>query len=120
MKTIDRTTSALGAEKERLARRFLEAKGLRLVTANYRCRLGEIDLVMHAQTILVFVEVRFRRSSRFGSPAETVGLRKRQRLIGAARHYLQQHRYTLPCRFDVVAIDGQDVIDWIQDAFHVD
>lgn len=120
MTTIATTTSALGAEKERLARRFLEGQGLRLVTSNYRCRLGEIDLVMQAHAMLVFVEVRFRRSSRFGAPAETIGLRKRQRLISAAQHYLQRHRCTLPCRFDVLAISGEDVVDWIQDAFRVD
>ncbi|AGA90256.1 TIGR00252 family protein [Thioflavicoccus mobilis 8321] len=115
---IDRP--ALGAEKEELACRFLEAHGLRLVARNYRCRLGEIDLVMTDRGILVFVEVRYRRSAQFGAPAETVGPGKQRRLASAARHYLQQYSTDPPCRFDVVAISGSNAIDWIQDAFRVE
>lgn len=112
--------TALGAEKEQLACRYLMTKGLRLLARNYRCRLGEIDLVMRSRDILVFVEVRYRRSAGFGTPAATVGPRKQQRLANAARHYLLHHPSTLPCRFDVLAISGPDAIDWIQDAFSVD
>jgi putative endonuclease len=120
MKILPISRPALGAEKERLACRFLEARGLRLVARNHRCRLGEIDLVMTDGGVLVFVEVRYRRSARFAAPAETVGPRKRQRLAAAAGHYLQQHPTRRPCRFDVLAITGPDAIDWIQDAFRVD
>jgi putative endonuclease len=66
---------------------------------------------------LVFVEVRFRRSSRFGSPAETVDYRKQRRLVAAAQHYLQANPSVLPCRFDVVAIGGEDRIEWFKNAF---
>jgi len=69
---------------------------------------------------LVFVEVRFRRSSRFGTPAETVDGHKQRRLAAAASHYLQKYPTTLPCRFDVLAVSGNDHIDWIRDAFHVE
>ncbi len=109
--------ASLGTLKEQLARRYLESRGLRLLAHNYRCRQGEIDLVMATAEALVFVEVRFRRSHRFGSPAETIGPRKRQRITTAARHYLQRYPSALPCRFDVLAISGEDTIDWIQDAF---
>jgi len=66
---------------------------------------------------LVFVEVRYRASSRFGTPAETVDLRKQRRVATAAKHYLQAHPSVLPCRFDVVAIGGQDRIEWVKNAF---
>jgi putative endonuclease len=110
----------VGAEKERLARAFLERRGLQLVTSNYRCRRGEIDLVMRDGGVLVFVEVRFRSTDLFGTPAETVGTRKQRRLAAAAAHYLQRHRTRLPCRFDVLAIGNRDQIDWIRDAFDVE
>jgi putative endonuclease len=109
---------AVGAAKEQLACAFLEQQGLRLVASNYRCRRGELDLVMRDAGVLVFVEVRFRASERFGTPAETVGTHKQRRLVAAAAHYLQQHRVNAPCRFDVLAIDGGNRIDWIRDAFH--
>jgi len=110
-------TRAIGEAKERLAESFLIAQGLRLVARNQRSRFGEIDLVMRDEAILVFVEVRYRRSTRFGTPAATVDARKQQRLILAARHYLHRHPTQLACRFDVVAIGAQDDIQWIRQAF---
>lgn len=115
-----RSSKAIGAAKECLARNFLQRQGLRLVASNYGCRLGEVDLVMRDADTLVFIEVRYRASDRFGTAAETVGQRKQRRLAAAADHYLQQHRLDLPCRFDVLAIDAGDRIDWIRDAFHVE
>lgn len=70
--------------------------------------------------VLVFVEVRYRHSDRFGAPAETVDRRKQRRLATAAGHYLQSNPSVLPCRFDVVAIGGQDRIEWLKDAFNAD
>jgi putative endonuclease len=116
----DKVSAAVGEAKERLACSYLEGRGLRLVARNYRCRRGEIDLVMRDADILVFVEVRFRRSSRFGTPAETVDTHKQRRLAAAAHHYLQQHPSALSCRFDVLAVGGNDRIDWVRNAFHVD
>ena len=110
-------TRAIGAAKERLAEAFLSARGLRLVARNHRSRFGEIDLVMREEAVLVFIEVRYRRSTRFGTPAATVDARKQQRLILAARHYLHAHPTQLACRFDVVAIVAQDDIQWIRQAF---
>ncbi|NVZ10836.1 YraN family protein [Allochromatium humboldtianum] len=110
-------TRAIGEAKERLAESFLIAQGLRLVARNQRSRFGEIDLVMRDEAVLVFVEVRYRRSTRFGTPAATVDARKQQRLILAARHYLHRHPTQLACRFDVVAISAEDDIQWIRQAF---
>lgn len=67
--------------------------------------------------VLVFVEVRYRRSSRFGRPEETVDPRKQRRLAAAAGHYLQENPTVLPCRFDVVAMSDPDRIEWIKNAF---
>ncbi|EGV32074.1 UPF0102 protein yraN [Thiorhodococcus drewsii AZ1] len=115
-----RDTSRIGAEAERLAESFLNEQGLKTLARNHRCRYGEIDLVMRDGAVLVFVEVRFRRSNQFGTPAETVDRRKQKRLITTARHYLNTNPSTLPCRFDVIAIDGQNRIQWIQHAFAVE
>jgi putative endonuclease len=115
----DKTTVAVGGDKERLACAYLEERGLRLVTRNYRCRRGEIDLIMRDADNLVFVEVRYRASTRFGTPAETVGPRKRRRLAAAAAHYLMRHPTRLACRFDILAITGAREIDWIRNAFDV-
>ncbi len=114
------TAGMVGAEKERLAESFLTDQGLRPVARNHRCRYGEIDLIMREAAVLVFVEVRFRRSTRFGSPADTVDARKQRRLIAAARHYLQGHPTSLACRFDVLAISGENQIQWIKHAFTLD
>lgn len=112
---------SIGSQAESLARRYLEQRGLRFVAANYRTRRGEIDLVMTDGTILVFVEVRFRRNGRFGSAVESVDRHKRQRVIAAASGFIQSHgKYRdRQCRFDVVGVtDGQ--IEWIDNAFTAD
>lgn len=113
------SAATVGERMERLAGDFLARQGLRIVARNHRCRFGEIDLVVTDGASLVFVEVRYRESSRFGTPAETVDAGKQRRLAAAAAHYLQRHPSVLPCRFDVVAINGQDQIRWVRDAFTV-
>jgi putative endonuclease len=114
------TKAAVGSEKEQVACRYLEGRGLRLVARNYRCRHGEIDLVMRDGDTLVFVEVRFRCSTRFGGAASSVDGHKQQRLTAAAGHYLQGHPCPLACRFDVLAMGPGDLINWIKDAFSVE
>jgi putative endonuclease len=111
----------LGARGENIAYRFLVDRGLRPVARNFRCRGGEIDLIMLDRQCLAFVEVRWRRSSRFAAPADTVDHRKQRKLIRAAAMFLsRQRRYaTLATRFDVIAIEGDDV-RWIRDAFRPD
>jgi putative endonuclease len=116
------TTTGIGRRIEDAALLWLGERGLRLRERNYRCRGGEIDLVMQDGDCVVFVEVRYRSSARFGSPAETVDLRKRQRLLRAARYYLQTHPDAgrAPARFDVVANrPGMPALEfeWIRNAF---
>lgn len=106
-----------GDDKEALARRYLVSRGLRHVAHNVRCRHGEIDLVMCDSQVLVFVEVRYRRSERFGGALASIDRRKQARLIAAAGFFLQRHPTDLPCRFDVVAIGADDRIQWLQNAF---
>lgn len=118
--TARKSAPSIGEEKERLACSYLQDKGLHLLQRNYRCRRGEIDLIMREASTLVFVEVRFRASTRFGTPAETVDLRKQRKLAAAASHYLQRNSINLPCRFDVIALSGPNRIDWIRDAFNVE
>lgn len=108
----------IGAVAEDRAAEFLQAQGLRLLQRNFRCRLGEIDLIMQDGAELVFVEVRWRSSPGYGSAVETIGPRKRQRVIRAAGLYLQRYPAAArgSCRFDVVALDGPR-LQWLRGAF---
>ena len=95
----------LGQLGERLAADRLAHLGYEIVARNYRCQEGEIDLVTRQAGRWVFVEVRTRRSSRFGSPEESVTPRKRAHLIASAQHYLQEHNESsADWRIDAVAI----------------
>lgn len=114
--------AASGDAAEALARRRLEAAGLRFRDANFRTRRGELDLVMEARDgQIVFVEVRYRSRKDYGGGVASIDARKRQRLIHAARAYLNRHRLDQrPARFDVIAVDGYDRIHWIEAAFDAD
>jgi len=102
-----------GDAAEERARRFLEQQGLTLVERNFRCKGGEIDLIMQERASLVFVEVRKRAGSGFGGAAASVTPRKQARLVIAAQVFLQRYRMPPPCRFDVVAIDD-DAMSWLK------
>lgn len=111
-----------GRAGEEAALRHLTARGLRLVARNWRCRYGEIDLILEDGPELVFAEVKTRRSTRFGTGAEAVGHGKQARLRHLAQFFLQgQPRPDVPCRFDVVEVtpDGGDgwQVRWLRGAF---
>lgn len=89
--------------------------GLQLVETNFRCKSGEIDLILRDGAALVFVEVRQRASAAHGGAAASIHPAKMRRIINASNTYLQRLPQLPPCRIDVVAIDG-DAIDWIRDA----
>lgn len=117
------TTKQRGDVAEARALAHLLAQGLALVQRNYRvargpnARGGEIDLILRERdSTLVFVEVRSRRSSTHGGAAASVSATKQRSLILAAQHFLQTQRTVPPCRFDVVAIDGER-IEWLKAAF---
>jgi putative endonuclease len=105
-----------GSLAERQARQYLAAQGLKFVRSNFRCRRGEIDLIMQDRETLVFVEVRYRHNVDYGTPLETVTRRKQSRIIAATRYYLSQYPGNPAVRFDVVAISG-DKLDWVRNAF---
>lgn len=94
---------------------YLEQQGLLLLQRNFRCKGGEIDLVMKDGSAIVFVEVRKRAPGRFGDAASSVGPRKQARLMIAAQVYLQSLRTVPACRFDIIAIDGER-LNWIRNA----
>lgn len=108
-----------GDEAENLALRYLRKAGLKPVSRNYHCRGGEIDLIMRDGDTLVFVEVRYRKNRHYGGAAASITPRKQQRIIVAAQHYLLSLNEEPACRFDVVAIDEGEDIQWIQNAFGV-
>ena len=112
-----RSNQQTGNHAEQRASEYLCRHGLTPITRNYRCRGGEIDLVMRDKQATVFVEVRYRRSDCFGSALESVDARKQRRLITAAQHFLLTHKSNACCRFDVVGIGGDGEINWIRNAF---
>jgi putative endonuclease len=121
---VKKTTRESGQEAESFALAHLQKQGLTLLTRNWSCRSGELDLVMLDRDTVVFVEVRSRRYSAWGGAIESVDARKRQRLSATAQLFLQSEpRWTKhPCRFDVVALNPAAGIkpphlEWIKNAF---
>lgn len=107
-----------GDAAEQRALSFLQGQGLNFVEKNFRCKLGELDLVMRDGAALVVVEVRYRQSEHFGGALASVTAQKQARIIAATQHYVIIHRLnTLPIRFDVVALAGDGQIHWIKNAF---
>lgn len=101
----------LGAKYEMLALSYIEKKGYALICQNYRCRLGEIDIIAQDGNYLVFIEVKFRTDLRKGDPGEAINYYKKRIITNVAKYYLKKHRiseYT-PCRFDAILILGQEI-----------
>ncbi|MGR8934774.1 MAG: YraN family protein [Gammaproteobacteria bacterium] len=105
-----------GSLAERQAQQYLAAQGLTWVCSNFRCKRGEIDLIMREKQTLVIVEVRYRQNDRCGNPLETVTRRKQSRIIAATRYYLAKHPSHQTVRFDVIAVSGTD-LRWVRNAF---
>jgi len=113
-------TTAIGNKAEKLAEKHIKSAGLKIAKRNYRCKGGEIDIIAMDKNIVVFVEVRFRSRSDFGSAAESVTRNKQKRVIMAAKHFLlSNYGSNEPqCRFDVIGIqDNPPEINWIKNAF---
>jgi len=113
-----------GRAAEQAACDFLLNQGLTLHSRNYRCRGGELDLIMEEDSTLVFVEVRYRSSHRFGGAAASVDAYKQQKLLHAAQAFLGEYRLNnRPCRFDVITVspqNGELELEWIQNAITAD
>jgi putative endonuclease len=119
----DRERKAIGLLGEELALAHLLAHGLKPLIRNYRCKMGELDLVMMERQTLVLIEVRCRSSNDYGGAAASVDWKKQHRLVLAAEH-LRMKRAELrryPARFDVVAItigsQPKAKVNWIKNAF---
>lgn len=118
-----RKTTYTGQKVEQLAAKYLTQHQLRVLAFNYRCRRGEIDLIMLEGDTIVFVEVRYRSNNSHGSPLESVDAHKQRKLLITAEHYLQQqHLDNASCRFDVIAAQGEPgssqlQFEWVKNAF---
>lgn len=101
----------IGKEKEELACNFLKKKGYVILAVNYWCRYSEIDIVARDGDNLVFVEVKYRKSSKYGSSSDAVSEKKMRNIIRCARYYIYKERVDpdSPMRFDVIAIDGEKI-----------
>jgi putative endonuclease len=111
----------IGREAENLARTFLEQQGLIFIMQNYRCRTGEIDLIMQDTEVLVFVEVKFRSKNQYGSAIEFFHASKKRKFESAVMHYMQERGFNpsvVPHRIDLVGIEGksrqQQNINWLK------
>ncbi len=113
----------IGSEAERFARSFLEQQGLTFIMQNYRCRTGEIDLIMRDGDELVFVEVKYRSNSQHGSAIEFFHPSKKRKFESAVMHYMQDKKFNpsvVPHRIDLVGIEGngqgqqQQNINWLK------
>lgn len=115
--------SCAGQDAEDQALEFLQGQGLQLLTRNWRCKGGELDLVMLDADTVVFVEVRYRLHAQFGGALGSIDGRKQQRLVLAANFFLQHEpRWAKhPCRFDAVALQGRghagQPLQWLKNAF---
>jgi putative endonuclease len=108
-----------GAQAEQVAAQFLQKNGLRLIQRNFRCRFGEIDLILRDGETLIFAEVRQRSRGDFGGADASIDAHKQRRLILTAQHYLASLPHIPPCRFDAVLLDAADNVEWVKNAFEV-
>jgi putative endonuclease len=120
---MDMRRIRMGKLGEDLAVAYLQKAGYRILAQNYRCLYGEVDIIALDGDFIVFIEVKSRKSERFGQPQEAVGLEKQKKLSMIALHYLQQKRLeNRNARFDVVAVkllpDGTR-IELIRNAFNL-
>lgn len=102
---------AAGTEKEQLAVRYLIDNGYTVLERNFRNKTGEIDIIAKKDNCLVFVEVKYRSSKKYGYAVEAVNYRKQQIIRRVAQFYMitRYKSCDIPCRFDVIGIDGEEV-----------
>lgn len=117
------TSHARGRVTEAFAEKYLIEQGLTPIDRNIHCRQGEIDLVMRDDDIIVFVEVKYRKKNNFGGAIEAVSIAKQNKIRHCVAFFFQQanlNEYNTPCRFDVIALEGninQPQVTWLKNAF---
>jgi putative endonuclease len=113
----------IGTQGEKIAGRYLLSKKYKILHCNYRCRYGEIDIIARKKKVLVFVEVKTRRTNTFGSPLEAVSLKKQRAISAVAQQYLQHACLNdSAARFDVIAVhlnSDNPEIEHIENAFEL-
>jgi putative endonuclease len=117
---IKKNTRILGAEAEAKAADFLRDKGYEIIQSNYRYRRGEIDIIAKHSGLLIFVEVKARKSNRFGEPESFVDSKKHKMIIETADQYINENNWQRDIRFDVISVCSgeQESIEHFPDAFH--
>lgn len=115
---MERNNQLNGRWGESLAAAYLERRRYRIVACNYRCRFGEIDLIVSNRSFIVFVEVKLRRSAEFAQAREFVDLKKQARLRKTAELWLSEHETPLQPRFDVIEIYAPDGIETKRPSIH--
>lgn len=115
----NRNKRKIGIKYENIAANYLIGHGYNILEKNYRNRCGEIDILAEKDEVLIIVEVKFRKSTVYGDPLDAVDLRKQRRICRTTLYYYMEHGYGMdkPCRFDVIAIYGNDTIKHIEGAF---
>ena len=119
---ITKTTKQSGKQAEELAANYLAKQNIELITRNFHCRFGEIDLIGIDQETLVFIEVRYRKNEQYLAAVETIDQHKCKKIVITSEYYLNKHKkyQSYFCRYDVITITGtldKPVIEWIKNAF---
>jgi putative endonuclease len=112
-----------GQITEDFAKKYLTQQGLVFIDSNVHCRQGEIDLIMQDDQVFVFVEVKYRKNNRFGGAISAVSQSKQQKIkhcVAFLLHKANLNEYNTPCRFDVIALEGdinKPEVTWLKNAF---
>ncbi len=107
-----------GKDGEEKACDFIKKKGFKILERNYRCLFGEIDIIAKHKSILIFIEVKYRKTDKFGKGYESVTYQKQQKIIKTATNYISENNLKMVARFDVISIDNDEILH-IQNAFGI-
>ena len=107
-----------GKDGEDKACNYLKSKKYKILEKNYRCLYGEIDIIAKYNNTLVIIEVKYRKSAKFGKGYEAVNYTKQQKIIKTLQYYINEKNVKMPVRFDVISIDDNEITH-IENAFGV-
>ena len=107
-----------GKDWEEKACNYLKSKKYKILEKNYRCLYGEIDIIAKYNNTLVIIEVKYRKSAKFGKGYEAVNYTKQQKIIKTLQYYINEKNVKMPVRFDVISIDDNEITH-IENAFGV-
>ncbi len=107
-----------GKDGEEKACNYLKSKKYKILEKNYRCLYGEIDIIAKYNNTLVIIEVKYRKSAKFGKGYEAVNYTKQQKIIKTLQYYINEKNVKMPVRFDVISIDDNEITH-IENAFGV-